>query len=63
MGAGPAADTELRRIERQGKRGREPEAAAVAAAPNKQIKLDPRLATHQIDPAALVICLQTHQAH
>lgn len=54
LGAGPAAEIELRRIERQGKRGREPDlpgAAAAAAGPNKQIKLDPRLANRQAESA------------
>lgn len=61
LGATAAADTELKRIERQSKRGREPEPAAAAAAPNKQIKLDPRLVNPQAEPAAQVTLQQLCQ--
>ena len=56
LGLGPAAEAELRRMERQGKRPREPEPAAAPAA-NKQIKLDPRLANKQVCQLLIVLHL------
>ena len=62
LGVGPAAEAEVRRLERQGKRPREPEPAAAPVA-NKQIKLDPRL-THQqvtcIKMGHLLCCAALH---
>ncbi len=46
LGAGAQAEAEMRRIERQGKRAREPEIAS-AAPPLKQAKLEPTTAHSQ----------------
>ena len=50
LGLGPQADAELRRIERQGKRAREPDEAPPAP-PLKHPKLEPKSALPQQAPA------------